>query len=259
MSDLPTTQTSTDYNRGASGLARRRGFWLVAGACCAALISVTVPFDGTISRFATSLRVSGDFRRELEVVQQYGAATSLILTASLVWLLDRQRRRRLLDLLAAIAVAGVSVTVAKMLVGRPRPKFADPMTFSGPFRAYPLDDDRGMTYAWEFWRPIRAELWSMPSSHTAYAVALSVFLVALYPRLRPLAVGMPILVGACRVLFGAHYLSDVFAGACVGFVAASPAVRGYWGVRALDVIWRTFVNRAAVPSYPKIAEPRQAG
>ena len=229
------------------------------------LVVVLIPFDGAISRFATRLNPRGDLRRELETVQQYGAISSLLLTVAVIWLMDPARRRRLLDLGAAAALAGLTVALMKALVGRPRPRFDDPLYFLGPFGVYPLPAQAGVRstpelhHAWEIFGNISGDLWSFPSSHTAYAVALSVFLSALYPRLRPLAVVLAVVVGVCRVLLGAHYPSDVVAGAAVGLAISGPAVRGLWGVRALDWFWIRFVDRGAVPANPGMREQGAQG
>ena len=58
----------------------------------------------------------------------------------------------------------------------------------------------------------------MPSSHTAHAVVLGVFLARLYPPLKPMAVTLVVLVGVSRVLLGAHYPSDVVVGGAVAWV-----------------------------------------
>ncbi len=78
----------------------------------------------------------------------------------------------------------------------------------------------------------------MPSSHTAYAVVMTVFLSSLYPRLRPLTISLAALVGVCRVVLGAHYPSDVVAGAVLGYVVARRAFTGGWGERLLQRLWK---------------------
>ncbi|MCC6660826.1 MAG: phosphatase PAP2 family protein [Phycisphaerales bacterium] len=209
----PAVQAERDYTRSTPS-----GLWvptliLLAAAC--------FPYDGAISHGAQRLRghVGGDVKRQLEWLQEYGQFGCIVIVALVVWLLDPPRRRRLLDLLRGVILAAVIVVPAKLLIGRPRPKFDDPGVILGPFGAYPIGPGKGIHHAWEVWRGISSDLWSMPSSHTAYAAVLSVFLAAVYPRLRWLALALVVIVGLCRVLFGSHYASDVFVGGAVGLAA----------------------------------------
>lgn len=238
------------------GRAALRGPLIFAGVLLGMGLLV-IPFDGPVSDAAVAFRenaLGGDIERELEALQQFGQGATTLLAAWAVWLLDPKRRRRLLDWIAAVVLAAVIAYPAKMLVGRPRPKFDDPGYFSGPFGAYPLGEDVGVRHGWEVWADISSDLWSMPSSHTVYAVVAAVALATLYPRLRPLAVVMACVVGVSRVLFGAHYPSDVLVGAAVGLVAGTCAMRMYLGVRTVDVIWRRLIDRRAEPALPAVLE-----
>lgn len=220
-------------------------------------------FDAPISAWAHGLysRLGGDPKKALETAGQYGQGTIIGLTAIVILLLDLDLRRRLLDWAAGLAVTAAIVLPAKMLIGRPRPKFEDPFILLGPWGAYPVSDEVGVRHAWETGAGISADLWSMPSAHTAYAVAMSAFLWVVYPRLRPVAVAMAVLVGCARVMLGKHYPSDVFVGAAIGLGACLPAVRGYWGTRLLDRIWRIAVDRSALPAEPSLraAEAKRHG
>ncbi|MEX2217839.1 MAG: phosphatase PAP2 family protein [Phycisphaerales bacterium] len=210
--------------------------WLLGGL---AVILLLLPLDGPISRALIGLRLGGDLRRELESLQQYGQTLSTIVVAIAIWLQDPHHRRRLADWAAAYIAAAVVVTLTKGLVGRPRPKFNDPLYFLGPLGQYPIDrasggEPVGVRHAWEFWSGISSDLWSMPSSHTAFAVMMAVVVGTLYPRLRPLMWSLAALVGLARVLTGAHYPSDVAAGATIGLVIAHAAIKGEWGQRVVD-------------------------
>lgn len=57
---------------------------------------------------------------------------------------------------------------------------------------------------------------SFPSGHAAAAFAGAQLLSRHYPRWRPLFYGVALVVGFCRVYLGAHYPSDVVAGAVSG-------------------------------------------
>lgn len=204
---------------------------------------VLFPFDGVISKALETHQPGGDVRKELLALQQYGQFTVSVVVAGVIWLLDPARRRRLMDWLAAAIVAIVAVNLVKVLSGRPRPKFDDPALFLGPFGAYPVrtDSGEGIRHSWEVWGRISSDLWSMPSSHTAYACVMSVMLTAMYPKLRVVAVVLAAVVALCRVWFDAHYPTDVVVGAAIGVAAARLAFEREWGQRA----WARLSARSA--------------
>lgn len=179
--------------------------------------------DATGSSRLTS-RIGGDFKRELEFLQQFGAVSSLVIVGLVMLLLDRARARRIADMALSAALVALACNVLKLLIGRPRPKFDDPGTFLFPGGQYELtiQGETVLRHAWQIGSGISSDLWSMPSSHTAAGVALAVFLAAVYPKLRPLCIFLAFIVGVARVLLGAHYLSDVLAGATLGYLVATP-------------------------------------
>jgi membrane-associated phospholipid phosphatase len=209
--------------------------WLVLGILG---VAVLLPLDGVIRSGAgwAGAQLGGDLRRELEVIQQYGAITSLLLIAFVIWVQDPLRRAHLADFAAAIAATGLVVLLVKGLVGRVRPRDAmlvdyNHWSFLGPFGAVPGKPGDGVLHSWQFGAGDVSNIQSMPSSHMAYAVATSVFLIAMYPKLRALVIVLPIIVGLCRITFGAHWASDVVAGAAVGAIASQAVVRSRLGQR----------------------------
>lgn len=205
---------------------------LLGGLVALVVAILLVPIDGAVARAMIGVRdnIGGDIKRELETLQQFGAIGSVVIVALVIWLQDPARRARLLDLLAAWLLTALAVFPLKLMSGRPRPRIAllerEPelhLIFLGPFRTYELNPELGQRHAWEFWSGISSDLHSMPSSHTAYAVVLAVFLATLYPRLRPMVLALAVIVGGARVLFGAHYPSDVVIGAAVAYAISERA------------------------------------
>lgn len=221
------------------------GLVLAAGLC--------VPIDGRLVELLGAVRLGGDVRRELEALQQFGQLSFSLLIAWAIVLLDRERCRRLLDWLAAGLLTALVLYPAKMLIGRPRPRFDDPFGFIGAFGKYPLDPERGLAAGWELGVSRISDLWSMPSGHTAFAVVCAVFLWVAYPKVRALAVTLALITASGRLLLGAHYVSDVLAGAALGVAVAVPVVRGFGGVRAVDSAWRRVVDAGATPAFPELA------
>lgn len=231
---------------------------LLAGLGLVVLGLVAMPLDPWASAALRGVRLGGDLRRELEALQQFGQGSSIVIGAALVWVLDPGRRRRLLDWAAAGGLTWLVVMGIKLSVGRPRPRMGEPFGFLWPWGTWDYGEPVGARHAWEVGSGISSDLWSMPSSHTAFAVVMAVFLVALYPRLRWFGVFMGCLVGVCRVWFGAHYPSDVLVGGGVALAISVVAVRGYWGVRGLDWMWTRLIDRRASPAWPGVVEGERA-
>lgn len=223
----------------------RRASWAPALLVGLFLTLLLLPFDGALSRLVAHIRLGGDIRRELEALQQYGQGLSSLLIAAVIWAQDPPRRRKLANWAAALILAFAAVFLLKTMLGRPRPKYDDPWFFLGPFGAYPVTG-AGVRHAWELWGGISSDLWSMPSSHTAYAVVMAVFISATYPRLRPLVFLVAALVGVGRILTRAHYPSDVAAGWTIGAAVASAAITARCGERVLD----HFMRRPSAQAVP---------
>jgi lipid A 4'-phosphatase len=105
-------------------------------------------------------------------------------------------------LFAAIAVAGLAVDLLKVGLGRMRPKLLFNSDLYG--------------FTWLAWRP---DHWSFPSGHTATFVALTTALWWVWPQHLLFYIVVAAIVAGSRVVVGAHYPSDVIAGALVAVLA----------------------------------------
>jgi len=254
-------------------------------------VALLWPLDGWLYAVISGARhrLPGDLRRELGAIQQFGQGGAMILTVLLIVSLDSRGASRLWDWAAGVALAAAIVYPMKMLLGRPRPglgaelpvagshpgttaagpelafqhppdstaRFAayyTPDTFLGPFGQHPFDPPTGTRHAWEFWADISADLWSMPSAHTAYAVVMAVFLGSVYPRIAWLMWLLAALVGVARVLFAAHYPTDVAAGAAIGAAASLAAVRSQLGQRLIHRFLPT-PSPSTEPPRPAVSHP----
>ena len=98
---------------------------ILAGAVVLAL--ALIPFDHRLMHALSPFgglgsHLGGDVLRELEFLQQFGAVSSVVIVALVVWLNDPQRRTQILGLIAAIAVNSVVMYAAKVVLGRARPR-----------------------------------------------------------------------------------------------------------------------------------------
>lgn len=231
-------------------------WWAVPLAIGFAGFAAVHPFDRLIFDAARRLEtaLSGDLKREWQAWQQYGQGVCIGFSALLIWMLAPGRRRRLLDLGLAVAVAQVAATLGKMAVGRPRPRdsLLDAASFPGPWGAYPLPRNGGWELASGWTGGV--DLWSMPSSHAMFAAMFSAFVGVLWPRAAWLLVLATAVVGAGRVVFGAHWPSDVVVGWAAGAAIGLAVTRNGLGVRLLDWIWIRFIDRSAQPMWPRIRD-----
>jgi undecaprenyl-diphosphatase len=157
----------------------------------------------------------GFIRGLAKVLTQFGAPVLVQLATALVvgWLLWRSHRRLAGYLASCVTGAYLLSSTGKLVVDRARPVFDDPISHA-----------RGASF---------------PSGHAtgsaAFYLALAVILLSLlaWPRrgwLLLMALVVPLVVAATRVILGVHYVSDVTAGLLIGWgwTAACTALFTAW-------------------------------
>jgi membrane-associated phospholipid phosphatase len=113
----------------------------------------------------------------------------------------RREGRMLAFIFTCVTLAGLVTDALKPLIGRARPVLLDREDFYG---FLPLS--------------VHANYNSFPSGHTTTAFALAFALTALWPRSRSWMIAFAVAIALSRVMVNAHYVSDVFAGAAVGWL-----------------------------------------
>jgi membrane-associated phospholipid phosphatase len=124
----------------------------------------------------------------------------LFLSFSFAWKREQWARWSLF-VFSAVAISGLTTDLFKWLAGRWRPK------------AHLQDQLYGFDYF-----GVGYEATSFPSGHATTIWAFCMAMTVLFPRYRLLWYVLAILVSISRVIVGAHYLSDVFAGAYVAVI-----------------------------------------
>lgn len=186
-------------------------------AALAAIVVLGAWYDAELTRWAAQVSpgIIGFFGQITHLgASGYVFALTVLVTLGALGLrytgLGRRRDAALTTLAArgfylfcVAATSGLASLILKHLFGRARPKLID---IVGPqyFESFVLD----ASYA------------SFPSGHAVTAVGMAVAVGFVAPRWRWPLLGVAALVMASRVIIGAHYLSDVLAGACLGYAAA---------------------------------------
>ena len=196
---------------------------LIAGGFAAAL-AVAASLDATLARDAAqaprALMAVG------LVVTGFGTSGYMFAVSALIGLaavaaLGRGRTawlgcslrlvaERALYVFAAVALSGLVDQALKHLIGRARPTL---LLADGPFHFEPFS--------------VADALASFPSGHTTSAFAAGTALGLVRPAWRGRLVAAALLIGASRVLVGAHYSSDVVGGAALGTAVALALARSF--------------------------------
>lgn len=142
-----------------------------------------------------------------QVITRLGDSIWYLVPTALLFLLfhyawkREQWARWCLFIFSAVAISGLATNLFKWLAGRWRPK------------AYVQDQ----LYGFDFFG-VGYEANSFPSGHATTIWAFCMTMTVLFPRYRLVWYVLAILVSISRVIVGAHYLSDVFAGAYVAVI-----------------------------------------
>ncbi|AFL54338.1 membrane-associated phospholipid phosphatase [Sinorhizobium fredii] len=181
------------------------------------LVLAFVPFDPHLSELARSLPDEiVDFNR---TITDFGTFAWMVYTSAILLLIAfivrrasrrdtvRQRARTARNLsayfLLTVGTSSMLVHGLKFVIGRARPEL---FTDYGAYSLTPFTGDRLFE--------------SFPSGHSTAAGAFFGAFAMLKPELRPLFLILALMIGASRVVVGAHYPSDVAAGLLLGLWVA---------------------------------------
>lgn len=189
--------------------------WILPPLVLLLLASAALAIDVPVAQWAHGRTYPRVVRELMSLAEAFGHGVGVTLVLATVSTLDPACRGALPRSIAAIIAAGCGANLIKLLVSRSRPSATDLIQL-----------DSWHTFAGWFPLGKNGSLWqSFPSAHTATAVGLALVLAWLYPQGRRLFALFAIAVGCQRVLGGAHFPSDVLAGAAVGWCCATGALR----------------------------------
>ncbi|MGP1273648.1 MAG: phosphatase PAP2 family protein [Phycisphaerales bacterium] len=150
-----------------------------------------------------------------QVLRQIGNMLTWVLVALMLWGVDahadgraftRAATTRGARLVVAAAGAGLIAELLKLLVARERPMIAGGLEY------------QGHVYHWPLVEPLLGQgNLGFPSSHAAVAFGAAIALARLVPGTWPVMVFLALGCAWTRLLMGAHFLTDVVAGAAIAW------------------------------------------
>ncbi len=179
-------------------------YWLIGIAIAAVAISVSFYFDDAVWNFIQQHQNRGlyNFMRNVSRFGDWPSHVVLgLLLLGTAWIRGTRKWSRVfLAMLIALALAGVTGTVIKCVVPRPRPSVHTDIRWGGP--------------------RFSSKYHSFPSGHMGASTAFFGVLLIARRRVGVACFPIPILIGFSRMYIGAHYLSDVVCAAVLGFLCA---------------------------------------
>lgn len=218
VTTVSTVAGVTGATFSGAGMTQRSGNTRSSGRyhayVVASLLVVAVgvmSFDLQIQSAATAQRPPGVVRDYFNASEAFGNGFGVVMILGAVLVLDQTKRIHAGRLFAASLGAGLAADVVKLLIARSRPKATDVESLLASGAS-----------AWETFQGFAPfgmlgnGVQSFPSAHTATAVGLAVALATAYPLGQRLFYCFAAGVALQRVCVGAHFPSDVFAGAALG-------------------------------------------
>jgi membrane-associated phospholipid phosphatase len=147
-----------------------------------------------------------------DIFEPFGHGLGVVIVLMVLHQLDPARRWAIPRVAACALAAGGAADLLKMVIIRSRPN------------DLPLDFGGSAWATFGHWLPMlsgQSGMQSFPSAHTATAAGFAAALIWLYPQGRLLFTLLAVLVGCQRIVCGAHFPSDVCAGAAAGCLAAT--------------------------------------
>jgi membrane-associated phospholipid phosphatase len=207
--------TMTDLRRSVP-ISSLAPLWLAAAA------AAVCAWDQPLSEWMQAARWPGDVRKGLMLCEAFGHGLTAAVILTAVVVLVRPRLSTCLLYVAAVYGPGLAVNGLKCGIGRWRPHAWRELLATGTEATWP-----GLFPAWNSDAGIELghAIQSFPSGHAATAAGLAVILTHVAPRGRWFFAGLALAACVQRIAAGAHWPSDVLAGAAIGVLTAQLIVR----------------------------------
>jgi len=209
-----------------------RPFWqhIAIGIGLLLLAVVLSKFDVEIVKAADPADWPGDLKRLFALAELFAHTFGIILIIFGVWNLSPNRRKFIPRLIACAAFPSITAQLIKLCVARYRPTtYLDeqlipcwPESTDVTWVGAGTDVAMNVQYATQ----------SFPSAHSAIVCGMAIGLSYVFPRGRNLFFCVAVIASVQRIIFFAHWPSDVAVGASLGFLIAGGLVQN-WGIGGL--------------------------
>lgn len=191
---------------------------------CSLLVLAAIfvlPWDAAIAQWCRQEKLPGELRAIVRLAETFAHGYGIAAILITLLLIDPPHRRDTLWTAAGTALGGIMANVIKLNVARLRPQTID--SLASPDWTIGWQGMFPWLQGWEGW--IDRSLQAFPSGHTATAAAFATCLSVTYPQARWWFALLAALAGLQRIDAGAHFPSDVFAGAALGVVCGALTMR----------------------------------
>ncbi|MFZ4704628.1 MAG: phosphatase PAP2 family protein [Bacteroidales bacterium] len=211
--------------------------------------------DDRIDKFACSLSSNNSFvRKSSPVITQFGGKYSFCFLGAfgLFSIIGKDKRAQVTTLLAtqALITSGVWTRIGKLVTGRERPGV------SAGSNTDPVADWYGFKHTIDYYKDYKkmsgSSYYSFPSGHTSTAFSIATVFAKMYsdkPAIPIIAYSTATFVGLSRLTEHAHWMSDVFVGAALGYLCGSQVVNNYRKTYNVKVPERRLINVTVSAEY----------
>jgi len=189
--------------------------------------------DGGIDKIASNMRSNISFVRESSpVITQFGGKYSLYFLGAcgIYSIIGKDKRAQVTTLLAtqALITSGVWTRLGKLITGRERPSASYSISHDQGGEWYGLMNS--INYYKEYNKMPVSAFDAFPSGHTSTVFSIATVFAKMYsdkPAIPVIAYSTATLIGLSRLTEHAHWMSDVFVGAALGYLCGSQVVNNY--------------------------------
>lgn len=202
-----------------------------------------VTIDFQVGRYFTISELPDELEDFVDAAEHFGTPYGQILGLLCVYAATRWHERRVFRIFLGTCVAGLGANLVKLLVARIRPRSFD-------FDQHELLDG---FIGWFTFGAEGSKAQGFPSAHTASAFGFAAMLTWAFPSGKRVFLLLAAFVGLHRITTSAHFPSDVFVGAAVGWSVAILFTGKTWIAGKFDRLERQVAE--AEVAYEKVVHP----